>query len=72
MCFQGGVEADVGDADGHPSKLACNRGEILEPGEDGGGAGGTCHVGKQADGGSDADAIEGYAARSWLVMCLKG
>ncbi|KAL8753502.1 MAG: hypothetical protein Q9184_005400 [Pyrenodesmia sp. 2 TL-2023] len=43
--FEGGVEADVRDRDGHPGKEGGNGNEVLEPLENVGGAGGAGQVG---------------------------
>lgn len=55
--FECGVELDVGDGDGHPGEKIGNRGQVLEPGEDGGGAGRAGHVSQEGDGGGDEDAV---------------
>ena len=62
---QGGVEADVGDGDGHPGEEAGDGGEVLEPLEDvcGAGArGGAGEVGEEGDGPGYEDAEVGHAA----------
>ena len=51
------MEADVSDGDGHPDEEIGDCDEILEPGEDGRGAGGGGHVGEEADGSCDGDAV---------------
>ena len=42
--FERGVELDVGDGDGHPGEEIGDGGQVLEPGEDGGGASRAGHV----------------------------
>lgn len=56
------VELDVCQADGHPGEEAGDGGEVLEPGEDCGGAGGAGEVGEEGDGGCEEDAVVGYAS----------
>ena len=55
--MQGRVEADVGEGDGHPGEEGGDGGEVLEPGEDCGGARGAGHVGQEGNGGGEEDAV---------------
>ena len=57
LCFERGVELDVGDGDGHPGEEVGDGGQVLEPGEDSGGAGRAGHVCQEGDGGGDEDAV---------------
>ena len=62
---EGGVEADIGYGDGHPGEEDAGGGEVLEPLEDGLGAGAAGHVCEEGEGGRDADAVVGYPAVVW-------
>lgn len=50
------MESDVCDRDGHPGQKCRDRCDILEPLEDGLGASGARHVGKQGERGGNGDA----------------
>lgn len=55
--FEGLVELDVGDQDGHPGREVGKGDEVLEPDEDGRGAGGAGEEGEERDGGGNHDAV---------------
>lgn len=61
LSLQSGVEAYIGDADGHPGQELCDGDKILKPGEDFCGAGGAGHVSYKGDGSRKEDAVVGYA-----------
>ena len=51
LAAEGGVEAQVGDADADPGEHGRDGGDVLEPGEDFCGAGAAGHEGEERDGG---------------------
>lgn len=55
------MEADVGDQDADPVEERGDCGQVLEPDEDLGRAGGGSHEGQEGDGCSDADGIDWHA-----------
>lgn len=57
--LESSVEANVRNADGNPGEEGGNGGQVLEPGEDGVGAGRAGHVGEETDRGGDGNAPVG-------------